>query len=234
MTSTIQRSIPKSTIYNALVAAKWSRKVVKQRALQQSAELREAWEERRKGWYIEQIVCLDESGYNPRVGDRKYGWSLQGGRTVDSAPLVRSKRWSILPACAVEEWITHTMFQGGGTAEIFLEFLEHQVLPLMAPYPARRSILVLDNASIHHSKQVQTLCDQAGVILAYLPPYSPDFNPIEQTFGTLKAWIKRHHQDIDGFDDFGAFLEYAVQSHCYSPMDAQFAYPGYRDPDIII
>ena len=50
----------------------------------------------------------------------------------------------------------------------------------------------MDNASFHHTERIQELCDDAGVKLVYLPPYSPDLNPIEELFAELKAFIKRN------------------------------------------
>ena len=61
----------------------------------------------------------------------------------------------------------------------------------MNPYPGPNSVLVLDNASIHHRGNVQTLCDEKGIVLEYLSPYSPDFNPEEKAFGILKSKLRR-------------------------------------------
>ena len=69
----------------------------------------------------------------------------------------------------------------------------------------------MDNASIHTSAEVRQLCKECGVQLEYLPPYSPHFNPIEQTFNVLKAWIQRHFWRVEFFEDFGRFLELALR-----------------------
>ena len=75
-------------------------------------------------------------------------------------------------------------------AELFEDFVEHHVLPNTTPYLGPRSIIVLDNASIHKSGRLRELCEHSGVILEFLPPYLPDFNPIEATFKDLKVWIR--------------------------------------------
>ena len=54
------------------------------------------------------------------------------------------------------------------------------------------------------------MCEEKGVLLKFLPPYSPDYNPIENTFKDLKAWIKRNYILATDFDDFGNFLEFAI------------------------
>jgi transposase len=72
----------------------------------------------------------------------------------------------------------------------------------------------MDNASFHHSARIEQLCGKAGVKLLYLPPYSPDLNPIEEFFAELKTFIKRNWQcytDTPG-QDFKAFLEWCVDT----------------------
>ncbi|KAL0933550.1 TPR domain-containing protein [Colletotrichum truncatum] len=72
----------------------------------------------------------------------------------------------------------------------------------------------MDNASFHHSDRIQELCARAGVKTHFLPPYSPDLNPIEENFGELKSFIKRHYQQHDGLpaEDFPGFLKWCVQT----------------------
>lgn len=73
-------------------------------------------------------------------------------------------------------------------------------------------MLVMDNASFHHSANLEQMCADAGVKLIHLPPYSPDFNLIEELFVVLKMYIKRHWKayEDETQDDFGAFLEWCV------------------------
>ena len=70
----------------------------------------------------------------------------------------------------------------------------------------------MDNVPIHRSEKLQQMCDDAGVILLYLPPYSPDLNPIEEMFGELKTYIKQVWEEHIGFvrADFLGFLEECV------------------------
>ena len=79
---------------------------------------------------------------------------------------------------------------------MFEDFLIDDVLPLCNAYPAPQSIVILDNASIHHSNidRIQEQFNRRGVLLRFLPPYSPDFNPIEESFEDLKAYIRRYYR----------------------------------------
>ncbi len=55
------------------------------------------------------------------------------------------------------------------------------------------------------------MCEETGVVLEFLPPYSPNFNPIEESFSALKAWIRRNRRLADAFEDFSDFLTLAVE-----------------------
>jgi hypothetical protein len=94
---------------------------------------------------------------------------------------------------------------------VFEDFIE-QLLPLCGRWLEPKSVLVMDNASFHHTKRIERMCRDAGVKLMYLPPYSPDFNPIEEFFAELKAFIKRswHNYEENPQQGFDAFLEWCI------------------------
>lgn len=128
----------------------------------------------------------------------------------------RSKRWSVLPAYTVDGYITWKTYHGSINEAIFNDFVRNEVLPLCTPavLVGPRSVIVLDNAKIHHSAELRTMCEQAGVTLAYLPAYSPDYNPIETSFAVLKQWLKKHGHLVEFYGstqaDFERFLNDAV------------------------
>jgi transposase len=202
-----------ATISRILKDAKWSRKSVQARAAERSEPLRRAWQGIQKQYDSDQLIFLDESASNERTGDRKYGWSPLGLICECTRPRKRSERWSILLALTQEGYLDWIIFQGSITTELFLEFVQERVLPHCSTYLGPRSVLILDNASIHKSAELRLMCEERGVLLKFLPPYSPDFNPIENTFKDLKAWIKRNYRLAADFKDFGDFLEFAV-SQC--------------------
>lgn len=69
----------------------------------------------------------------------------------------------------------------------------------------------MDNASIHRSEGLQHLCNEEGVDLVFLPPYSPDMNPIEEVFHDIKAWIRRNRSVTPYFEDYGVFLRWMLE-----------------------
>jgi transposase len=80
------------------------------------------------------------------------------------------------------------VYEGSTDTEIFENFVQ-ELFPYCGKCPAQKSVLIMDNASFHRSDKIQQMCDDAGVVLLYLPPYSYDFNPIEGMFGELKTYI---------------------------------------------
>ena len=76
-------------------------------------------------------------------------------------------------------------------------FVQNSILPLLMPFTNKHSIVVMDNASIHHVHGITELIQGVGAIPLFLPPYSPDFNPIEELFSKLKTTIKMYEfQDV--------------------------------------
>jgi hypothetical protein len=100
---------------------------------------------------------------------------------VQVAQFQRGDRYQILPAYAQDGIVFAQVFQASTDAIVFEHFIRG-LLPYYGRFLALKSVLIMDNASIHHSDVVKTLCQEAGVILIYLPPYSPDMNPIEEFF----------------------------------------------------
>ncbi len=82
----------------------------------------------------------------------------------------------------------------------------------MNPYPAKHSVLVMDNARIHHDNDLVTAIEDIGGRVLYLPPYSPDFNPIETAFSALKSWLKRYRDLVDYFDPMYLILVALAQT----------------------
>ena len=76
----------------------------------------------------------------------------------------------------------------------FFDFLRGTLIPNMMPFDGQNptSILVMDNCAIHHVREVVELASKAGILLLFLPLYSPDLNPAEEAFSYVKGYLKRH------------------------------------------
>ena len=127
------------------------------------------------------IVYLDESGFNSGVY-RPHGWGAKGQRVYGDCSGKRLSRTSLLLAQCGLKRFSPLLFSGTGTTALFKRWLEQSLIPLLRP----GQTVVMDNAASHKSKETEQLIIKAGCELLFLPPYSPDFNPIEKTFGILK------------------------------------------------
>ena len=133
------------------------------------------------GYNPAKLVFLDESGVNTDM-TRRYARAVGGNRSVDSAPLNKPKNTTILSSVRLNGETAYTIYQGG----------------TMEP----DSVVGMDNMRSHHTKAVKSLLEQAQVHYAYLPPYSPDLNPIEKMWSKLKAFLRKKKvrlaQDLPG------------------------------------
>ena len=135
------------------------------------------------GFSASDLVFLDESGCNTDM-TRRCAYSLRGSRAVDSAPLSKPRNTTILSSIQLNGTLHYTTFS---TVERFKWYLETDLLPHLNG----NSVLIMDNMKSHHAKAVRNLLDSAGVRCIYLPPYSPDLNPIEKLWSKVKALLRK-------------------------------------------
>lgn len=135
---------------------------------------------------VDQLLVLDEMSADNNVTLRRYGYADRRQRAFTNRKYgIRGTRLSFVGALSVTGMDTFAIFEGAMCRKDFIEFLLYRVLPLTTPFPGPRSILILDNASIHKGSVIRAICAMCGVILAYLPPYSPDLSPI----GTVRRCV---------------------------------------------
>ncbi|OGE55430.1 hypothetical protein PENARI_c004G00238 [Penicillium arizonense] len=206
-------SIPKSTISDALHRKGWSKKNARQKAKERNADLRDDYSHLISEFGSYHLVYVDESGCDKWIGFRRTGWSPLGTTPVQVSKFHRDQRYQILPAYAQDGIVLCRVFRGSTDTSVFEDFIE-QLLKHCGKWPEPKSVIVMDNASFHHSERIEQMCSDAGVKLVYLPPYSPDLNPIEEFFAELKAFIRRNWQSYKDNPDqgFKAFLEWCVDT----------------------
>ena len=129
----------------------------------------------------ENVVYFDESGFE-KHSYRKHGWIRKGQKIYANVPGKREKRINLLMAQRDGRWLAPETFEGSCDALRVNAWLEKQLLPRLA----KPSIIVFDNASFHKKKEIAVLCRKKGHVPLPLPPYSPDFNPIENSLGSVK------------------------------------------------
>lgn len=99
-------------------------------------------------------------------------------------------RYSLLPALSMRGMVYSKVIEGSFTTHRFLSFLEG-LLDRMDMDMDPGAYIIMDNARIHHNESIRDLIEGRGYYIMYLPPYSPDFNPIELAFSSIKAYVCR-------------------------------------------
>lgn len=208
-----QMIVTTSSIRRALEFKGWSKKTTRQRAKEQNAELRELDLHNLSEYESYHLVYVDESGCDKRIGFRRTGWSPLGVAPVQVSQFHRDDRYQILPAYAQDGIVLSRVFRGSTDATVFEDFID-QLLRHCGRWPEPKSVLVMDNASFHHSERIAQMCADAEVKLVYLPPYSPDLNPIEEFFAELKAFIRRNwcYFEDDREQGFDCFLNWCIDT----------------------
>ena len=147
---------------------------------------REAWKKHIPENDVNNLVFLDESGVNTNMTGH-YVRSKRNERAVDRAPVNTPCSTTILSSIWLDGKTVHTVYQGGTTAERFAEYPENILLPTLSG----NGIIIMDNMRSHHAKVVKGILDSSGIRYLYLPPYSPDLNPIEKMWSKIKAYLRK-------------------------------------------
>ena len=131
------------------------------------------------------LVFLDESWATTNMA-RRYGRAPRGERALDAVPHGHWKTTTIVAALRADGITAPLVLDGALNGQSFLAYVRQFLAPALRP----GDVLVMDNLSSHKVAGVREAVEAAGATLRYLPPYSPDLNPIEQVFAKLKALLR--------------------------------------------
>jgi transposase len=155
---------------------------------------------------VNRLVFLDETSVNIGM-TRLYGRSLKGVRIIEYVPYVKYKRVSILSTIRVNGESNPFVYSGTLNGNLFMQYIWECVVPKLKPY----DILVMDCLSSHKMKIISEMVESAGANVLYLPPYSPDFNPIETIFSQIKSDFREHKpRDIESICDVVTYAFYSI------------------------
>lgn len=166
------------------------------------------------------IIFLDESGINTNM-TRHYGRAKGKKRVYDDVPAKKTKRTTLLSSVRLDGTLAYTFFQGALIGKIFLDYIQNILVPTLN----KGDIVIMDNLSCHKVKGVAEAIESAGASVLYLPPYSPDLNPIEMMWSKIKAllrkWKARSSEVLD------KFIEEAFSAVTTENIDHWFSACGY-------
>ena len=143
------------------------------------------WHAAAPTWDPTRLGFLDEPGITNNLL-RRYGRALRGARVHDHAPCARWQTSTFLAALRVTGLTAPGVFDGAIDGASFLAYIEQILVPTLHP----GDIVIADNLSAHKVAGVRQAIERVGATLCYLPPYSPDLNPIELCFAKLKALVR--------------------------------------------
>jgi transposase len=132
------------------------------------------------------LVFVDEMGTHTSLAPL-YAYSPRGKRAFFKVPRNRGKNTTLLASMGWEGMSPSMAVEGSTTKEVFETYIEHFLTPALRP----GQVVVMDNLGAHKGERVRELIQSKGCKLLYLPPYSPDLNPIEEAFAKVKALLRR-------------------------------------------
>jgi transposase len=147
----------------------------------------------KRGWFRRRARCLthrrfifvDESAVNTAM-TRRYGRAPRGERAHDSAPRNYGAHTSVIGAMGLRGLVAALTVEGAVDAEVFNAYAER----VLGPCLRRGDVVVLDNLGAHRASRIEQVAQGRGAQVLWLPPYSPDFSPIEQCWSKIKAYLR--------------------------------------------
>ena len=146
---------------------------------------REAWFEGQPDLDPERVVFLDETATATNM-ERRYGWAPLGKRCRIAVPHGHYKTTTVTAALRASGPFAVDLVDGATNGARFLSYVTDKLGPVLKP----GDTVIMDNLAAHKVAGVRQTIEAAGAHLLYLPPYSPDFNPIENAFAKLKALLR--------------------------------------------
>ncbi len=155
-------------------------------AAERDEAARSAWREGVKLLDPRRLVFVDECGTNIALAPL-YGWAPKGERVYGKAPRNWGKNITLIAALSAGGMGAAMSVEGATDAAAFETYVEHFLVPTLK----QGQVVVMDNLQVHKSLRVRELVEQAGASVMLLPPYSPDFSPIEQAFSKVKNILRK-------------------------------------------
>lgn len=148
-------------------------------------EKRAAHAARMPGLDPAKLVFLDETGANTKMA-RRYGRAPRGERVADAIPHGHWKTTTFVGALRADGLTAPMVIDGAMNGDLFVAYVEQVLVPTLRA----GDVVLMDNLSSHKRVAAVRAIEGAGCSVVYLPPYSPDYNPIEQAFAKIKARLR--------------------------------------------
>ena len=200
--------VTESAICKVLKKAGFTRQNMVTYATQQDSELRSQFTAELALYPAHTLVFVDETGTDRRDSLRKKAYSVRGNPLRTQKLLVRGEHISVIAAISLQGILALQIVRGAVDADVYYTFVCKHLLPKLMPFDGQNEhcVVVQDNCAIHHVQEVTDTLHDAGVIAQYLPPYSPDYNPIEECFSKVKSMMKAMEVEMAFCDDIDTIV----------------------------
>lgn len=160
--------------------------------MEASEEKRKQYQEAIKDIEPEKLVYIDESGIDMNICKDR-GWGKRSEKLVGKKSGKYYQRTNIIAGYVNHKSIAPMVFNGSCNTRLFETWVERALIKELKP----GQFVVMDNASFHKSQKTKELIESIGCKVIFLPPYSPDLNPIEKFWANMKRWIKSRVIEFD-------------------------------------
>jgi transposase len=190
------------------------------RAAERNNYKRSWFRRRARGLSQRRFVFVDESGVNTAM-TRRYGRAPRGERAVDAAPRNYGSHTSVIGAVGLRGLVATLTVEGAVDTLCFDAYAEQ----VLAPQLRRGDVVVLDNLGAHRASRIEEVAAGRGAQVLWLPPYSPDFSPIEQCWSKIKAFLRGAKARTN--DELNRALAQAIKLVTKADIRGWFKHCGY-------
>ena len=204
---------------------------MKKIAIRRSEVLRAKYMAEIEAFDPDMLVFLDRTGCDKRNSIRQFGYGLRGITPVTHKLDIYRKRISAIGVMTRRDIEDTYLIEGNVNGDIFLQFVQRCLLNIIQPFDGNnaRSVVVLDNASIHRVDAVVELVTAAGALVRFLSPYSPDLNPIEEVFSKIKAFLKENESAYQATSEPRILVAHAFASVSCEDCIKYIRHAGYME-----
>jgi len=174
-----------------------------------------------KSFRPDDLLAIDEMGCVTGMS-RTYGYAPCGTRAISWEPASKGRRLSVIGVVSVEGFLGGLEVEGAVDGDVFEAFVEQVVTPHLCP----GKLVLWDNVSFHRRESVQELIEAHGATVKFLPAYSPEFNPIEECWSKVKAWVKK--KAARTIESLQAAMTEAIQQVTQRDTEGWFRHAGYQ------
>ena len=142
------------------------------------------------------MAYVDETGFDTYY-DREYGYAPRGEKVFGEVSGKKFKRANLVAAKLGTELVAPFQYDGTTNAKVFENWFEDQLLPALP----KGTVVIMDNASFHRKNQLLKMVEDTSIRIIFLPPYSPELNPIEKVWANIKRHLRKHMRNYATFDE---------------------------------